>query len=333
MSDKTAISWTDATWNPVTGCTPVSAGCEHCYAKCMHDRGLWSKEPFSKVTCHPDRLEIPLHWRKPRKIFVCSMGDLFYESVPDEFIDKVFAVMALCPQHTFQVLTKRAERMHLYLGNARLFCNIVSTSNKTASGEECTAFNPNLTTLARVARRFPNRLQVPLPNLWLGVTAENQTAADERIPLLLDTPAAVHFVSCEPLLGPIDFTNIQNLCFDAFYGVDNRRTKLDWAICGGETGPGARPMHPDWVRGLRDQCQVARVPFHFKQWGEWAHLDWHHEMTRTGDAWVWPDGTFHVVDGHEMPANIKGCVLVRRVGKKAAGRMLDGREWTEFPEA
>lgn len=278
MADKTGISWTDATWNPIVGCSVVSPGCTNCYAmrdaarivRCSAGAGRASHyegtiEPSKagpvwtgEVMLAPGHiLERPLSWQKPRRVFVNSMGDLSHESVPDEWIDHVFAVMALAPQHTFQVLTKRSARMREYL-----------------SGEA----------LRRVARAA-NRIRTvdgligwPLPNVWLGVTAEDQTRANERIPDLLATPAAVRFVSCEPMLGPVDLTQIGGgyTIFDSLSGREEthsgslykRVPSLDWVICGGESGPNARPMHPDWARGLRDQCAAAGVPFHFKQWGK-----------------------------------------------------------------
>jgi protein gp37 len=304
MGDKTGITWTDSTWNPVTGCAPVSAGCDNCYAARYAKRGMGDFAPvrnaipggsailgrsFSEVKTHPDRLVIPIHWKKPRKIFVCSMGDLFHESVPEEFINGVFAVMALCPQHTFQVLTKRVGRMHAYMCNPR----------------------PLLIhdTIMIGMQRFAHRFEWPLPNVWLGVTAENQNAWSHRVPLFAQIGAAVKFVSCEPLLGPI------------FCG-DPRSHAVDWIICGGESGPHARPMHPDWVRSLRDQCKLARIPFHFKQWGEYCAPS--QMPAETYRAWDYHHGTENCWNKDD-PGRW-------RVGKKAAGRLLDGREWLEFPE-
>jgi len=221
------ISWTDESWNPVTGCTPVSEGCQNCYAKKLsrrfpHDYAEGQPLPFSKVALHPDRLDIPLHWRKPRMVFVPSMGDLWHDDVPDEFIDRVFAVMALAgcerqrckggsrckhdeyessgcwmqdegfeqPAHTFQILTKRPERMRDYLRRRSEWNQEIYD----AAGDF------GFTEMADSI----GLLGWPLPNVWLGVSVENQKAADERIPLLLDTPAAVRFVSAEPLLGPLE---------------------------------------------------------------------------------------------------------------------------------
>lgn len=224
---STKIEWTDETWNPITGCTPTSEGCQNCYAKRMATRlrgryGYPKDNPF-KVTFHPDRLAQPLKWKKPRRIFVCSMGDLFHKSVPNLTIDLIWEKMKKCPKHTFLILTKRPERLLKDYDNSD-----------------------------------------PLPNVWLGVTAENQARADERIPMLLQIPAAVRFVSLEPLLGPVDFTD-RPLDPESTMGEWSDLDQLNWVIVGGESGPGARRMRIDWVRSVRDQCQEAGVPFFFKQ--------------------------------------------------------------------
>lgn len=238
------IGWCSTTWNPVTGCTKVSEGCLHCYAERMARRlngrygypSFVSGDPFG-VTLHPMRLDEPLHWREERLVFVCSMGDLFHEDVPDDFLVSVFGAMFLAPQHTYQVLTKRPERMRDFLLNAA---------------------------------RWRNK---PPKNIWLGVTTENQEQARKRIPILLDTPAAVRFVSVEPCLGPVDLVGAiqaglgRRAPLDCLGFIDGLGYGLDWVIVGGETGPGARPMHPDWVRALRDQCIEGGVPFWFKGWG------------------------------------------------------------------
>jgi protein gp37 len=296
MGDRSKIEWTDSTWNPVTGCTKVSAGCTHCYAERLVGRfdALHGFVPFTTVECHPDRLEQPLHWRKPRRIFVVSMGDLFHEAVPVDFIDRIFDVMQQCPQHTFQILTKRPKRMI-----EMLFGEIRRNSLLETHGYQ--------------------------PNIWLGVSVENQAAADERIPLLLQTPAAVRFVSYEPALGPVDLAGwigaTGGWCmehdFDGGFCLETQceRNKIDWVICGGESGPKARPMHPDWARSVRDQCVSAGVPYFFKQWGQWVPMLGHLEGVPVhGQKFTHPDGT-----------------IMGRTGKNAAGRELDGREWSEFP--
>lgn len=370
MSSKTGIEWTDATWNPVRGCTRVSEGCRNCYAEVMaarfSDEGYWGHGLARRVTL-PDgtkdhrwtgkielvegALTLPMHWKKPRLIFVNSTSDLFHEDVPFDYIDGVFAVMALCPQHTFQVLTKRPERMRVYIRT-----------------------NPGLrirTQMSTIAGPMPViEMDWPLPNVWLGTSVEDQVTADARIPHLLDTPAAVRFISAEPLLGPVDLTWIaepddeKDGVIDALLGCNwidgmgrgepyrptrpghqgrimtryvcsssddilaNR--KLDWVIVGGESGPGARPMHVDWARDLRDQCQAAGVAFFFKQFGDWSpgdHLGEEHLDGARFGAWVSPT-QFR----DDLPQDMANAnTIMFHVGKKAAGRLLDGREWNDLP--
>lgn len=300
------IEWTEATWNPVTGCTPISEGCEHCYAKRMATRlrgrsGYPEDEPF-KVTAHPERLKDPLGWRKPKKIFVCSMGDLFHEDVPVDWIDSVIGVIAKCEQHRFMLLSKRTKRMKIYFLGLRDEPEQAIRFLSDGPGRIKYGLHKYALTLRRGEH---------LRNVWLGVTAENQRRADERIPVLLEIPAARRFVSIEPMLGPVDLRR-------AFGTEGPRQTyieQLDWVICGGETGPGARPLHPDWVRSLRDQCQAAGVPFFFKSWGEFqTNYD---EMLRQSIDY--------------KPHSFNGLTFVR-CGKKQAGRILDGRTWNEEPE-
>ncbi len=239
MSDKTGIQWTDATWNPVSGCSKVSPGCKNCYAE--RDWVRLSKNPkspyfgraFTDVRCHPERLDQPLRWRRPRRIFVNSMSDLFHESVPDDFIDRVFAIMALATQHTFQVLTKRPERMQRY-----------------AQGDS---------QAARTAARSLNEdIPWPLPNVWLGVSVETPEQYD-RIEMLWRTPAAVRFLSLEPLLAPMPDVPL--------WGLDGVARALDWVIVGGESGPDARPCDLEWIRSILRQCRAGRVPVFVKQLG------------------------------------------------------------------
>ena len=243
MSDKSAIEWTDATWNPVTGCTKVSPGCDHCYAETFAERfrgvpGHHFERGFD-VTLRPERLDQPLRWRRPRRIFVNSMSDLFHDDVPDSFIATVFDVMRSAPQHTFQVLTKRHGRMRSLL---RKWTPITGTPPWVFTGPW------------------------PLPNVWLGVSVEDQHWADIRIPALLQTPAAIRWISAEPLLGPVTFRWASWEPVRDRDHLDGLR-RLDWVVVGGESGRGARPMDPEWARSLRDQCQQAGVPFLFKQWG------------------------------------------------------------------
>ena len=254
MSDKSGIEWTDATWNPTVGCTKVSAGCDHCYAETLVNRFAGTSPAFPTtfdiVNLRSDRfLTQPLRWRKPRRIFVNSLSDLFHKDVPDDFIARVFAVMAACPEHTFQLLTKRHGRMRSLLSSEEFPPAVLAHW----VGGGWTPLDPNWW---------------PLPNLWLGVSAEDQDAADLRIPALLDTPAAVRWVSAEPLLGPIDLGFTEPCDHVRYSHLDIGCWRaIDWIVAGGESGAQARPMGPDWARSLRDQCVTAGIPFLFKQWG------------------------------------------------------------------
>jgi protein gp37 len=218
MANATTIEWTDATWNPVTGCTKISAGCDHCYAERFSERFRGTPgHPFETgfdLTLRPERLEQPLRWRAPRMIFVNSMSDLFHKDIPEDFVDRVFDTMERAPWHTFQVLTKRSSLMRDFL------------------------------------RKRYGTVRGPV-HMWFGVSIEDGTKIS-RIKHLRDSPAGVRFLSIEPLIGPIGTLDLSG---------------VDWVIVGGESGPGARPMHPDWARSIRDQCVNARVKFFFKQWG------------------------------------------------------------------
>ncbi|OBB15114.1 hypothetical protein A5761_15130 [Mycolicibacterium setense] len=317
MSDNTGIEWCDSTWNPVTGCTEVSPGCDHCYAKTFAERwrgtqGHYFERGFD-VQLRPDKLDQPLRWRRPRRIFVNSMSDLFHDQVPDEYIARVWAVMACSYRHTFQVLTKRHARMRSLLSSERFvelfdveFCKVPDWVDRY----------PDLD-FAR-PEQVVHLADGPLSNVWLGVSTENQQWADIRIPALLDTPAAVRFISAEPLLGPIDLLEH----FGSGPAVRGGVAALDWVIVGGESGPGARPMHPDWARSLRDQCEAAGVPFLFKQWGEWVP-----QFDVDGQPIDYPRigrVTTEPPDGDRHSALL-------RVGKKHAGRELDGRTWDQYP--
>jgi len=333
MSLNSAIEWTDATWNPIRArprpgeklvgdpgwksarpggkpgwyCEHHSEGCRFCYAEVMNRR-LGTGIDFQRqnrdrvhIFLDDDMLLVPLKWRKPRMIFVCSMTDLFADFVSDEWIDRVFAVMALCPQHTFQVLTKRAERMRAYFDKYDKGHKIIGI---------CWSM---LGMMPKYNHGDILHRSWPLPNVWLGISCERQQEADERIPLLLQTQAAVRFISAEPLLGPINLKRIKVADLgwqDVLEGwrdckdYPGRENILAWVIVGGESGPNARPMHPDWARSIRDQCAAAGVPFFFKQWGEHA------------PRW---------------PGDRSDGVAMERVGKKRAGRLLDGREHNDFP--
>lgn len=238
MSTKSNIGWTDATWNPVTGCSKVSAGCRNCYAEALTER--FGRQKFSDVVLHPERLEQPLHWRKPSRVFVNSMSDLFHEQVLDEFLDQVFAVMALAHEHTFQVLTKRPERMRAYLSDYE--DNLCRWADALPPGYPCGAADIE-------------GAAYPLPNVWLGVSVENQETADERIPILLQTPTAVRFLSVEPLLEPINLSA----------WIDWPDRSIAWVIIGGESGPQRRECNVEWIRDLVWQCRCAAVRVFVKQ--------------------------------------------------------------------
>ncbi|WP_068929322.1 DUF5131 family protein [Planobispora rosea] len=300
MATTTTIEWTrgdDGTagvsWNPVRGCTKVSAGCDNCYAEAIstHWNGPGS---FEVVRLVPEVLDAPLDWRKPRRVFVNSMSDLFHADVPDEFILEVFTRMWWAPAHTFQVLTKRHARM----------ATLIPTLEAELRRREA-----DLTLVD-----CPTPLTWPLPNVWLGVSVEDAHWARIRIPSLLRTPAAIRFISAEPLLGPLDLTG--------WLGTDG----LDWVITGGESGPRARPPHPAWFRSLRDQCAAAGVPFFFKQWGQWSP-----DIDGPGHlVGVLPSGV--VLNAPSPDDFAEGSATMRRCrSKHAAGRELDGRTHDDFP--
>lgn len=350
MSDQRngGIVWCEQTWNPIRGCSRVSAGCVNCYAEAMAVRFAGPGQPYEgtinpdtkrwngKIRLVPDKLADPLRWQRPRMVFVNSMSDLFHEDVPFQFIADVFAVMSCTTRHTYQVLTKRPARMLEFFAwlnedldgfghptrvdSLRVWPQWTPAKGKTGGYDNC---GPAW----------------PLENVWLGVTAENQPAYDERVELLRQTPAAVRWISVEPMLGEI--------------AADLRG--IDWVVCGGESGPNARPMHPDWARSLRDQCAAAGVPFLFKQWGEFGTI---YENGSSGSSvfkafsdfqtWVnkastWVRGGICLgTDGRElknggdmMRARDEGkfpVTIMHRVGKKSAGRLLDGVPHDGYPE-
>lgn len=254
MGDKSAIEWTDATWNPTTGCDQVSPGCDNCYALTLaarlkkmgarayqNDGDPRTSGPGFKLTMHPDRLDQPLRWQKPRRIFVNSMSDLFHPGVSSSFIERVWGTMALARQHQFQILTKRPQRMRSWLE----WVHEKGWINRQGTVQNRVDF------MLAPDKLDQRSLTWPLPNVWLGTSIELDKYAF-RADHLRKTPAAVRFLSLEPLLGPLPSLDL---------------TGIDWVIVGGESGPNHRPMDPDWVRSLRDQCVEAGVPFFFKQWG------------------------------------------------------------------
>ena len=280
MSDNTQIGWTDASWPPVTGCTHISDGCDHCYAATLTSgrlkhlpayEGLAEGGRFNgQVRLQPDRLDWPQHWRKPRKIFVSDMADQFHAGVPDEYIARVWQVMATCPQHTFQVPTKRHARMRAWVSR----CTVSPGGWITHNGSDPAACGGNGIIVGHpyepehvvYGRRGGNRRVIPasggwpLPNVWCGVSAENEKWFDIRTEALLDTPAAVRFVSAEPLLGPIRMrsTLLVGAALDPKPGIN-------WMIVGGESGPGHRPMDIGWLESIVSQCRDAGVPVFVKQ--------------------------------------------------------------------
>lgn len=282
-----AIEWTDETWNPTVGCSKTSPGCDNCYAINVAHRAMqpahegltivrdgerpdWTGE----VRTLPDRLDTPLRWRKPRRVFVDSMSDLFHPDVPMEFIQRVFTTMTLAHQHTFQVLTKRSKDMANVLNHEDFWYGIA---------------------------------EEPPDNIWVGTSIESDHYS-WRAHHLRRAEVAVRFLSLEPLLGPLPSLDL---------------TDIDWVIVGGESGPGARPMHPQWVRDIRDRCVAAGIPFFFKQWGSWAQVRYP-DYGRKGDRLIFAGAT-------SWDRERERAIYVREVGKKRAGRELDGRTWDEMP--
>lgn len=334
MSHNSKIEWCDATWNVVAGCTKCSPGCKNCYAERMarrlraicksrmdgrnqqylgkvDDNGDWT----GNIECCDWLLDEPLSWRKPRRIFVCSMSDLFHPKVPFEFIDKMLYVMYRNLQHTFLILTKRPKRMLEYFKNSHLL------------RLRLLKLFPNYTPEARLCREWP------LDNVHLSVSI---STFDEmwKAEVLSEIPATVRFISFEPLLENIFNIPCKLKVLD----------KIDCVIVGGESGPGARPMHPDWARNIRDQCVAAGVPFYFKQWGEWMPDDFENggiieseslptKPTKTAKESVgWGRRLYTLSDGTKFVAQQDQFCNFIKVGKKKAGCILDDKEWKQLPK-
>jgi len=416
MSTTTKIEWTRGddgspgkTWNPLIGCERVSPGCHRCYAMGVARIREFNPNPkiqqafagttlnegngvdwTGKVNLLGDRLTEPLSWKKPAKVFVNSMSDLFHKDVPLDFIVRTFAIMALTPQHTYQILTKRHARMRSVLKDLCKCGNghVPGVEFRSAMAWACSKANPDR--IPGLPDDAEHRVYFdtpwPLPNVHVGVSVENQKWADIRIPALVDTPAAVRFISAEPLLGPVtlfdrdhsgherDWDGGDWTCLDCstdektvpWRAMDRSRLGIDWVIVGGESGPGARAMHPDWARSLRDQCVAADVPYLFKQWGEWGPADWVVRVCDPNVGWLGTQeelaaakaqseavgathaftGNWHEEDGERKyelykpshkPWSLErgglpdGSAGMRRWGKKAAGRELDGRTWDQYP--
>jgi len=328
MANATKIEWADVTVNPIVGCTHCSPGCDNCYAERFADRlaknpatadkyrgvvrdGRWT----GKMRLNP-LVELHSIPGKGKRVFVGSMCDLFHPSVPDEWRDRVFAdiladhIMQKGHEHTFMCLTKRAEGMQHYFQAGKEV--LLRRWWQAGDGRIDCLF-------ASAVEGLKNNLW-PLPNVWLGVTVCNQEEAEAKIPLLLQVPASRRFVSVEPMLGPVDIGRWLPGCdCDPCMCGTGHSNWLDWVICGGETGRRARPLHPDWVRSLRDQCKatIGGAAFFFKSWGEWSQ-----EMNRYA---LYPDRFKHVWQGKN------GATTVYWVGKRMAGRLLDGLEWSEIP--
>lgn len=307
--NKTSIEWTDYTWNPVTGCHKVSRGCKHCYAETLTNRfaKTWGVKDFREIKLHHDRLSEPKKNKKKwagKKVFVCSMSDLFQEGVPFEFIHEVFIEMAFTPDTIFQIPTKRPERALEFYKWTKIFSSPL------------------------------------IKNIWIGTSCEDQATANERIPYLLQIPAAVRFLSCEPLISSIDFrlgvldyieqrsTKDPSFKHDYVCGKLKYNQFIQWVIAGGESGHGAQPMHPNWVRSLHNQCEAFNIPFFFKQWGQWL-------PTEKIDG----DFVTHHADtpGNGPPLSASKfiqfytSVAFRKIGKSKAGNLLDGVQHLNFP--
>lgn len=362
MSEKSGIEWLigadgtlGSTWNPirarytnpVTGevrigwhCEHASEGCRFCYAEKINQGffQLGTGQPYTpparetvEIFLDDETLKQPLRWRKPRRIFPCSMTDAFAGFVSDEWLDKMFAVAALCPQHTFIFLTKRAMRMLKYFSSSR------EEARQDAIGEQAYHLTGTLFSGAPDCSEDFTHLQWPLPNVMLGFSAEDQKNFDKRWEASMAIAASGWAVWCsaEPLLGPIDARS----AFTHPY-------RLSQMVVGGESGPNARPMHPNWARSLRDQCVAGEVPFFFKQWGEWkpicemSEVEYEalykpllqgapansHRKCKADTTIVWPNGETGFNGQHQGAPH-----SVFKVGKKKAGRLLDGVAWDQYP--
>jgi len=365
MADRTSIEWTDATWNVVNGCSVISPGCTNCYAMKLAGTRLRNIDSRKGLTVETKAgpvwtgevrvnwgiIEQPLSWSRPRKIFANAHGDLFHVGVSIDTIAQIFGTAVAAHHlrgHIFQFLTKRADRQREIL-NSPLFWELVNATASAIVMERTDPLNRRSDHARATLRDYD--ADSPPPGIWLGTSVEDQKRADERIPHLIATPAAIRFLSCEPLLGPVDLTRVQrfpdtpkefiNAIAGRMWTDQNELPNpdprwdypgmrfsgggrgIDWVIAGGESGPGARAMHPDWARSLRDQCAAAGVPFHFKQWGNWAPSE--------------DGGRCIALDGMNMPnlepngSNGDGTVRITMVGKKTAGRLLDGVEHNGFP--
>lgn len=336
----TAIEWTDEVWNPVTGCSRVSEGCRYCYIERTPPFRMQGRKLGDPVQLHPERLDAPLRWKKPRRVFVNSLSDLFHEQVPDEFIVAVFGVMAARPDHTFQILTKRPERMLAWFhwigqrgGFGRYIRNIRPDGDRTVPNY----FTPVARTQVVNGRTYRaaddpwisvfnaasfHMVAGRLGNVWLGVSIEDQATANERIPLLLQTPAAVRWVSAEPLLGPVDLREVNP--FDDFHtdalDTPDPYYRLNWVVAGGESGPQARPCDVAWIRSIVRQCRATGVPCFVKQLGSYV-VD-RNDAGFDGDGDDWPMGTD--IDDPSNDWSYQGASIRVRLHDRKGG---DPSEW------
>lgn len=314
MTQNSKIEWTDHTFNPWVGCTKVSDGCKNCYAETLMDKR------YGKVQWGPQGTRIrtsAANWKQPFKwnrlakeagrrdrVFCASLADAF-EDRPElvAWRSDLLMLIQMTPNLDWLLLTKRPENV----------MRLANESWQLNGGQPVAGFPPNV---------------------WIGTSVENQEQADKRIPELLKIPARVRFLSMEPLLEPVNLSAAHQAVIPSYLNFEiDSLPIVDWVIVGGESGPNARPMHPDWVRSIRDQCQAAGAPFFFKQWGEWMSDSWRSEPTGQRELCLSIDGkSVYAQVGHAMGARRPDDVLVRKVGKRAAGRLLDGREWSEFPK-
>ncbi|MFL1405423.1 DUF5131 family protein [Marinobacter sp. M1N3S26] len=352
MGQKSNIEWTEATWNPIRGCSRVSEGCRNCYAETVANRFSGPGQPYEgliakggqwngSVRVIHDKLAEPCLWTRPRRIFVNSMSDLFHPSIPFDLVAGIFGIMAAASWHTFQVLTKRPEHMLQFFQWVDEHPERAQFESDQLQEKYPDADWRPFFLAQKASEVLPDgggNLRVdlngtwPLPNVWLGVSVEDQKTADERIPALLDAPAAIRWISAEPLLGQVDLGPFLYRGDHGLADVDPLaaamlsdpqyeettwvRPALDWVVVGGESGSGARPMHPDWPRSIRNQCLKAGVPFLFKQWGEWLPVLGQAEgVPIRSNKHSFEDGT-----------------LMGWAGKKKAGRRLDGQLWDQYPE-
>lgn len=303
MHENSGIEWTETRWDPISGTVDAR----------FNERGL----------------DQPIRCKAPRRIAVCARGDLFHESVPDEWIDRVFAVMALTPRHTYQVLTKHPERARAWFARPDIFDRVLDQVNRLRVSHSGYNF-------CHIGVSDPAK--DPLTNVWIGASVENQAMAEARIPVLLEIPARIRWLACEPLLGPLDLNEIrcaQTGIIDALrglcgtdYPLQGRCKRLDWVVVSGDSGPGSRPMHPDWPLSIMGQCMQAGVKFFFKQWGDWAP----EEIASREES----NAAMRYIDIHGRTraahAGVTGgSVIVQRLGLKRAGRRLDGLTWNGMP--